>query len=69
MKLTFLVVFPQYIGFNINGLYTVNVEVKGSGHECQIGLANVNQFNYGIDTIKVCLDVCICLWLYVGFGT
>lgn len=45
--------YHEYIGFNINGLYTVNIEVEGSGHECDIALANPNQFSYNLGAVKV----------------
>jgi len=45
--------YHEFIGFNINGLYTVNVEVTGSGHECEVALANVNQFSYALGAVKV----------------
>jgi len=45
--------YHEVIGFNINGLYTVNVEVTGSGHECDISLANPNQFNFSLGAVPV----------------
>ena len=57
IKITFmprdLKEYSEVIPFQINGLITVNVDVTGSGHECDVTLANPGQFNYSLGAVKV----------------
>ena len=45
--------YSDLIPFEINGLYRVNIEVTGSGHECDVALANPAQFNYQLGAVRV----------------
>ena len=45
--------YSEVIPFMINGLIVVNVDITGSGHECDIAIANPAQFNYNLGAVKV----------------
>ena len=45
--------YSEVIPFQINGLITVNVDISGSGHDCDVALANPSQFNYNLGAVKV----------------
>jgi hydrocephalus-inducing protein len=45
--------YSDLVSFEINGLYRVNVEVTGSGHDCDVALANPAHFNFPLGAVKV----------------
>ncbi|EKX37002.1 hypothetical protein GUITHDRAFT_78541 [Guillardia theta CCMP2712] len=45
--------YRESIEFKVNGLYRIEVEVTGSGHECDVSLLNPGQFNLALGAIKV----------------
>jgi hydrocephalus-inducing protein len=45
--------YSDTVPFRINGLITVNVEILGSGHECDIAVANPMNFNFSLGAVKV----------------
>eukprot|EP00961_Rhodomonas_salina_P234941 3175184-Rhodomonas_salina.1 len=45
--------YREDVQFEINGLYRVTVELRGSGHDCDVALNNAANFNFNFGSVKV----------------